>query len=86
MPRMSTDENNALRDTRMGMGLTQAQIAKIIGISRSLWSALENKQRPLSVALLNRMQERLKLTEDQVKAIRLWWGESHFLIQRESAA
>ena len=82
MPQSSSDEDNALRDIRTVLGLTQAQIAERIRISRSLWSALENRQRPLTVALLNRMQDRLELTDEQVLVIRGWWGESHLSLSR----
>lgn len=77
----SKKESNELCELRASLGgLTQRAIAEKVGISRSLWSALENRQRPLSVALLNRMQNRLDLPDTRIEKIRLWWGESHLVI------
>lgn len=75
--RKNDKEPNALREIRQLFDMTQARIAKEVGISRSLWSALENRQRPLTVALLNKMKRVLGLTEENVKDILDWWGESH---------
>jgi len=80
MSSKTSNDNNALHEVRKAMGLTQREIALKVGISRSLWSALENRQRPLTVALLNRMQDKLGLTDEQVEKIRLWWGESHLVL------
>lgn len=82
----STEEPNALKELRERLGLTQAQIAARIQISRSLWSALENKQRPLTVALLNRMADVLVLDDEQINDIREWWGESHLSLPKTAAA
>lgn len=71
------EDKNAMRTLREKRGLTQAQAAARVDVSRSLWSALENKQRPLTVAFLNRMQVAFRLSEDEVTYLRTWWGDAH---------
>lgn len=73
----STDVTNALRQIRKRADMTQAEAAKKLSISRSLWSALENKKRPLTIALVNRIQVAFNLSDDEVKYIRTWWGDAH---------
>jgi len=70
-------DKNAMRTLRRRRKLTQAAASKKVGISRSLWSALENKQRPLTVAQLNRIQVALRLSDDEVTYVRTWWGDAH---------
>jgi transcriptional regulator with XRE-family HTH domain len=82
----NNEDVNELRAVRKRMKLTQAQIAERVEISRSLWSALENRQRPLTVALLNRMATRLELSDADVKSIREWWGESHLMLGSAASA
>lgn len=68
---------NALVMIRKKYGLTQAQAAKWAKISRSLWSGLETKKRPLTVAYLNRIQIGLGLDDEEILYIRRWWGDAH---------
>lgn len=75
-PTEETDKN-AMRTLREKRKLTQAQAARKVDVSRSLWSALENKQRPLTVAFLNRMQVAFRLSDDEVTYLRTWWGDAH---------
>jgi transcriptional regulator with XRE-family HTH domain len=71
------DEFNALKRIRKMRGLSQAKAASKTGMSRSLWSALELKQRPMSVAILNKIQVALELSDNETKYIRTWWGDAH---------
>lgn len=71
------DIANAMNTIRTRRGLTQAKAAALVGMSRSLWSALENKQRPLTVATLNRIELALECSEDEVLYLRRWWGDAH---------
>jgi len=68
------DKNNKLRDARKARDLTQAQAAELVGISRSKWSFLECRERPLTVPLLNLIKERLELSNEEVDQIIEWWG------------
>ena len=73
----NSELDNALRVIRRRKGLTQQQAAKLVGMSRSLWSALECKQRPLTVALLNKIQVAFGLSDDELLYLRRWWADSH---------
>lgn len=70
-------DRNALKTIRDKLGYTQAQAAQRLKMSRSLWSAIENKERPLTVRLLNQIQVAFDLTDDEVNYIRTWWGDAH---------
>jgi transcriptional regulator with XRE-family HTH domain len=74
MAEPAIDKDNKLRDIRKAKGFTQAQAADLVGISRSKWSFLECRQRPMTVPMLNLIQERLELTPEEVDQIRTWWG------------
>lgn len=69
--------SNALIQIRKTRSLTQAQAAELAKMGRSLWSAFETKKRPLSVALLNRIQIGLNLSDEEVMYILRWWGDAH---------
>lgn len=71
------DLSNALKQIRKRKGLSQAKAAKATGMSRSLWSALELKQRPMTVAVLNRIQVALELSDSETRYIRVWWADAH---------
>jgi transcriptional regulator with XRE-family HTH domain len=77
MPKARDNSKNELKKLRDLFGLTQAQTAERLQISRSLWSALENQQRPLTVALLNRIATTFELSDEDINRIRVWWGEAH---------
>ena len=72
------DKNNLLRSFRALRNLTQQESAKKTGISRTLWSAWEGKTRPINIAHLNQIQAVLDLSDDQVTALRKWWGDACF--------
>ncbi len=79
MPRQRTgDDNNVLRAFRTLRNLTQEEAAKRMGVSRTLWSAWEGRSRPMTLAHLNKAQEILRLSEDQILEIIDWWGFSCF--------
>lgn len=77
MPRSrDNDDNNALRTFRVAAGHTQDSAADALGVSRSTWSSWELKERPMSVAHLNRIKLALKLTDEEAENIRKWWGDA----------
>lgn len=75
-PLPNSDLDNALRVIRVRKGYTQRTAAEMAGMSRSLWSALERKQRPLTVALLSKIQVAWDLTDEEALYVSRWWGDS----------
>lgn len=67
-------EPMSLKELRRSRGLSQREAAERIGVSRTLWSALEMKNRPLQVTLLNCIQDRFDLSDEDTDRIRRWWG------------
>ncbi len=49
--------------------------AELVGVSRPMWSSWECRARQMTIAQLNRIQERLTppLTDSEVEKIRKWW-------------
>jgi transcriptional regulator with XRE-family HTH domain len=79
MPRRREgDENNILRSFRELRGLTQQEASEIVGISRTLWSAWEGKNRPMSLAHLNRIRTALQLEDVHILSLLRWWEEACF--------
>ncbi len=77
MPRhRKNDENNVLRLLRSKAGLTQVKAAKAVGVARTTWSSWELRERPMSVAYLNRVHHELSLTDEETRILREWWGSS----------
>ena len=69
-----TLEPMSLKELRLSRRMSQREAAERIEVSRTLWSALEMKNRPLQVTLLNRIQDRFDLSDEDTDRIRRWWG------------
>jgi DNA-binding XRE family transcriptional regulator len=55
-----------IRQKRKDRGKTQAQMAEVMGISRPLYIALEQGQRPLRVSEIERIAATLGMTKEQL--------------------
>ncbi len=86
MAKATIKEKNALRDVRTARGLTQAQAAAKVGISRSQWSFLECRERPLTVAMLNLIKSQFELDPEEVDLICDWWGTHNLTVPQDEAA
>lgn len=77
MPRVRPDDNNnVLREFREAVSLTQQKAADAVGVSRTTWSAWELRERPMSVAHLNRIKQVLKMDDSNTRVLREWWGDA----------
>jgi transcriptional regulator with XRE-family HTH domain len=84
VPKHRPDDNeNMLKHFRSLLGLTQEEAASKIGVSRTLWSAWESRNRPMTIAQLNAMQRALSLADEDIEDIRRWWGEHCLVVADE---
>lgn len=86
MPRRrKNDQDNALRAIRETHKLSQADASQRVGVSRTMWSSWECRTRQLTLTQLGRIQETLKLSEDEVDSIRKWWTRPVAVDQTEAS-
>ncbi len=53
-----------IRNERIALGMTQAEFAKLLGISPSYLGALERGTRPVSRSIMNRLHEKTHISYD----------------------
>ena len=73
------DDENMLKHFRNYVGLTQEEAALKVGVSRTLWSAWEGRNRPMTVAQLNAVVTALGLDDEATLDLIRWWGDACFL-------
>lgn len=69
-------EGNPFRMIRKAFAFTQSDAAFRVGVSRSLWLAWEQKDRPITVLQLESVVRCFGLAREEVEWIVTWWGDS----------
>ena len=57
---------NNLAKLRKERNLTQAQLAKLVGVSRNFISMIESEKRTCSIKVLSQIAEKLKVKKDDI--------------------
>jgi DNA-binding transcriptional regulator YiaG len=65
---------SAMRAIRSAFRLRQDEAARIVGVSRTLWSAWEQRSRPINVDQLLQVRRAFDLTDDELAWVVEWWG------------